>query len=399
MSAEQLARGIDLMRLSGTEPEPRADEYGGDSNPVSDESRHDPMGLAAEGNDAQRSTLRIGHHSALPVSASHSGVSVVIPVWNGLRWLDGCLGSLARQTCPPRETIVVDNGSRDGSVAHVRERYPGVEVIRLTTNTGFAHAANVGIESARGRFVALLNTDVVLAPDWLARMAAALSGNLDAAAVACKMLQLDQPGIVYDAGDLLRRDGACEQRGRYGADDGRWDESGEVFGACAGAALYRRDAVRSVGGFDERYFAYLEDVDLALRLRLEGWGCRYEPAVAWHAGEGSSHQLSGGHRRLVERNTLVLVAKTFPVRWLPLVAYRQLGWGSHALRDGVFGDFVYGALQSLRMLPGALRSRRALVHRARISIEEAIPARPIRGPQAGGHPAQRAEATRRGDRS
>jgi hypothetical protein len=158
-----------------------------------------------------------------------------------------------------------------------------------------------------------------------------------------------------------------------------------VFGACAGAAVYRRDALRAVGGFDERYFAYLEDVDLALRLRLAGWGCRYEPVVAWHAGEGSSHQLAGGHRRLVERNTLVLVAKAFPPRWLPLVAYRQLGWLWHALREGTALDFVRGMGQGLRMLPAAVRSRDTLLAEARVDIARAVPARPIRGPRAEGH--------------
>src|SRR5207248_4558013 len=131
-------------------------------------------------------------------------------------------------------------------------------------------------------------------------------------------------------GDVLRRDGVCQQRGRFQADDGQFDEPGEVFGACAGAALYRRGPLVELGGFDERYFAYLEDVDLALRLRLAGWGCRYEPAVAYHAGEGSSHQLGDGHQFFVARNTLVLVAKGFPVRWLPFVAYRQLAWAWHA---------------------------------------------------------------------
>ena len=317
-------------------------------------------------------------------------MSVVIPVWNGLRWLEGCLGSLAAQTLAASQTIVVDNGSVDGSMAYVRDRYPDVVVIELGANTGFAHAANVGIDAADGDAIALLNTDVVLAPEWLTRMVAALDGDAGASSVACKLLALGEPGIVYDAGDVLRRDGACEQRGRFGLDDGRFDAPGEVFGACAGAALYRRDALAAVGGFDERYFAYLEDVDLALRLRLRGWRCRYEPVVAWHAGEGSSHQLSGGHRRLVERNTLVLVAKAFPGRWLPLVAYRQLGWAWHALRDRVLGDFLRGALQALPMIPGALRARPGLRAGAVITIGEAVPARPIRGPRAGGHPSQHA---------
>jgi GT2 family glycosyltransferase len=319
-------------------------------------------------------------------------VSVVIPVWNGLRWLDGCLSSLADQTLAPDQTIVVDNGSVDGSVAFVRERFGDVTVIELGVNTGFAAAANRGIDAAEGELVALLNTDVVLTSEWLERMIGALSGDPGCASVACKMLSLDRPEIVYDAGDVLRRDGACEQRGRFGFDDGRFDAPGEVFGACAGAALYRRDAVAAAGGFDERYFAYLEDVDLALRLRLHGWRCRYEPVVAWHAGEGSSHQLSGGHRQLVERNTLVLVAKAFPARWLPLVAYRQLGWAWHALRDHVLGDFLTGAVEALPMIPGALRARPALRAGAVITIDEAVPARPIRGLRAGGHPSQHAPA-------
>jgi GT2 family glycosyltransferase len=345
-----------------------------------------------------RASSQSGNIAVLPAPRQSPRISVVIPVWNGRQWLEGCLGSLAAQRLPADQTIVVDNGSVDGSVAFVRDRFPNVVVIELGANTGFAHAANVGIGAADGDAIALLNTDVVLAPDWLTRMVAALVVEPAVGSVACKMLALDRPEIVYDAGDVLRRDGACEQRGRFGRDDGRFDAPGEVFGACAGAALYRRAALAAVGGFDDRYFAYLEDVDLALRLRLRGWRCRYEPVVAWHAGEGSSHQLRGGHRRLVERNTLVLVAKAFPARWLPLVAYRQLGWAWHALRDGVLCDFLAGALQALPMIPGAVRSRPQLRNGAVITIGEAVPARPIRGPRAGGHPSQHAPGVS-GDRS
>ena len=102
------------------------------------------------------------------------------------------------------------------------------------------------------------------------------------------------------------------------------------------------------GGFDERYFAYLEDVDLALRLRLAGWRCRYEPAVALHAGEGSSHQLAGAHHYLVQRNTLLLVGKAFPLRWLPLVAYRQLSWLREAARQRRIGVFFRATAAGLR---------------------------------------------------
>ena len=318
------------------------------------------------------------------VSAAHPTVSVVIPNWNGLRWLDPCLEALQAQDRPPDEIIVVDNGSTDGSVNHLRATHPDVDVHELGANTGFAHAANRGVERARGEFVALVNTDVVLAPDWLSRLAAALADDPAAAAVACKMVSLTDPGVIYDAGDILRRDGACEQRGRFGRDDGRWDQPGEVFGACAGAALYRRPVLRALGGFDERYFAYLEDVDLALRIRLAGWRCRYEPAVARHAGEGSSGQLPGGHHRLVARNTVVLVARWFPARWLPYVLYRQLGWAWHALRERRLQVHLRGVTAAVPMLPSAMRGRRARITAAPVSIEQAVPARPFRGPRARG---------------
>lgn len=315
-------------------------------------------------------------------------VSVVIPNWNGRHWLPECLRAVEGQDLRPSEILVVDNGSRDGSIEYLRSEHPGVRVLGLERNTGFAHAANRGLESARSELVALLNTDVVLERDWLARMVGALREHPSAASVACKMLSLHDRRLVYDAGDVLRRDGACEQRGRFARDDGHWDHPGEVFGACAGAAVYRRAPVLELGGFDERYFAYLEDVDLALRLRLAGWICRYEPAVALHAGEGSSHQLAGGHHYLLERNTLVLVAKFFPVRWLPFVLYRQASWMWHAFRERWLGRHLRGALGALRLLPAALQERRQWRSSARVAVESAVPTRPYRGPRAGGHPTQ-----------
>ena len=323
-------------------------------------------------------------------------VSVVIPNWNGLRWLPGCLTALAAQELAPAEVIVVDNGSQDGSLEYLKREHPEVRLIAFTRNTGFAHAANTGIAAASCEFVAMLNTDIELAPDWLRRMVEALGADPLLGSVACKMLQLTRRDLIYDAGDVLRRDGQCVQRGRSEIDVGRFDTPEEVFGACAGAALYRRDAVLAVGGFDDRYFAYLEDVDLALRLRLDGWTCRYEPAVAWHAGAASAAQLPGGPERLVARNTLLLVAKAFPARWLPFVAYRQCGWAWHALLERRLTAHLAALASALPLLPGALRQRRRLRAQARIAIEEVVPARPFRGPRADGHPAQLAEGVTRG---
>jgi GT2 family glycosyltransferase len=314
-----------------------------------------------------------------------SAPTVVLPNWNGARWLPACLGSLCAQTLPPAEIIVVDNGSSDGSLELLRERWPQVRVLELGRNTGFAFAANRGLEAAGTDEVALVNTDVELAPDWLERMVGALASDPAASSVACKMLDLRRRELLYDAGDILRRDGVCEQRGRLCRDDGRYDESGHVFAACAGAALYRRAAVLAIGGFDERFVIYLEDVDLGLRLQLAGWTCVYEPAVAFHASEGSSEGLSRPPTAWAQRNTILIVVKAFPLRWLPQVLYRQLAWAWHALRERRLGAHVRAGLAALPLLPAMVRDRRALARSAVIPVEVVVPSRPIRGPRAGGH--------------
>jgi GT2 family glycosyltransferase len=304
--------------------------------------------------------------------------AVIVPNWNGRRWLAQCVQALSEQTRPPAEIIVVDNGSSDGSLSLVDGAAVPARTIRLERNTGFAFAANRGIEAARTEAVALVNTDVVLAPDWLERMLATLERDAGLAAVACKMLQMGDEGQLYDAGDILRRDGVCEQRGRFEPDDGRFDRPGDVFAPCAGAAVYRRTALVSVGGFDERLFSYLEDVDLGLRLRLAGWRCAYEPAVAVHAGGGSSWQLRPPVEHWIARNTLLLVAKAFPLRWLPYVAYRQLGWAWHALLERRLRWQLTGALAALPLLPAVLRERRQLRRSSARRVQDVVAPTPIR---------------------
>src|SRR4051812_11977025 len=260
-------------------------------------------------------------------------VTVVVPAWNGERWLPGLFASLAAQTQQAAEVIVVDNGSSDGTLDWLAREAPQARVLAQGRNTGFATAANRGLLAARTEFVALLNTDIVLAPDWIEVMAARLAAETGCASVACKMVRLGDETLLDDCGDVLRRDGVCEQRGHGRRDDGRWDAAGEVFSACAGAALYRVAPVVAAGGFDERLVAYLEDVALGLRLRLGGWRCRYEPAVARHWGRGSAEGLTAPVATWVERNTLLICARAFPWRWCAgPVLYRQVAWLVDAVR-------------------------------------------------------------------
>jgi hypothetical protein len=311
-------------------------------------------------------------------------VAVVVPNWNGRRWLPGLVASLRAQTRPADEVVVVDNGSTDGSLAWLEEA--GVRTVALGENTGFAAAVNRGIAATTSGAIALVNTDVELEPDWIARAVARLEREPALGSVATKMVLMADPGVLDDAGDVLRRDGVAEQRGHGRPDGPRFTRAGSVWGACAGAAVFRRDAVIAVGGFDERLFAYLEDVDLALRLRLAGWGCGYEPVVARHARHGSQTSDSPRIDALVARNTLLLVAKAFPVRWLPLVAYRQAAWAWRAARAGRLREHAGGLAAALPLLPGVLRERRSLRRGAVVRIGEAVPSRPWRGPRAGGHP-------------
>jgi GT2 family glycosyltransferase len=311
--------------------------------------------------------------------------AVLIPNWNGARWLGGCLDAVAAQTRRPDELVVVDGASTDESLAILAEHPAAPRVIRLDQNLGFGAAANRGIAAVDAEAVALINTDVVLAPEWLERAVGALAADPAAAAVATKMVALDDPGRIDDTGDFLRRDGAALQRGRFRRDSGRWDAPGEVWGACAGAAVFRREAVLAVGGFDERFFMYLEDVDLALRLRLAGWRCRYEPAVARHASEGSSGALPRSLTGWVARNTLLVVAKAFPLRWAPLVLYRQAALGWTVARERRLRAHLGGLAAALPLLPVMLRERSALRRSARVPIEQAVPVQPIRGAGSMGH--------------
>ncbi len=310
--------------------------------------------------------------------------TVVIPNWNGHRWLEGLFRSLNEQSLAPAAVVVIDNGSSDGSPELVERLWPSATIERWPDNRGFAAAANRGFELASTDFVALVNTDIELAADWLERSEARLTREPSAGSVATKMVDLNDPTSIYDTGDFLRRDGATEQRGRFRTDAGNFDEPGEVWSACAGAALYRRSSVVEAGGFDELLGTYLEDVELGLRLQLAGWSCVYEPCVAKHAGGGSEAGLSGGATRWVERNTIIIVARYFPARWLGRVAYRQVAWAVHHARSGTLAPWLQGLCSGLAALPTVLRAR-ASAPSSKRPIEQAIPNRPWRGPAAGGH--------------
>lgn len=302
------------------------------------------------------------------MDVSEPRVTIVIPCWNNRDWLPGCLEGLAAQRYRDFRVILVDNGSIDDSVSFVRENYPQVRLIAFAENRGFAPAVNAGIRQARSEYVALLNTDTVPQPGWLLNLVETMeSSSPDVGCLASKMLKLQDPSLIDDAGNTLSWYGSAQKRG-MGLPAEAYDRFEEVFSVCAGAALYRRSFLEELDGFDESFVSYLEDVDLGLRGRLLGYRCLYVPsAEILHQGHGSGL----AHSRyvyLVTRNRLILLCKSIPLGLLLKHAWQLLyGQIYFFLAYKRPLDSLAGTLAFLRALPRVLRQRRPIQSRKRVS--------------------------------
>ncbi len=232
-------------------------------------------------------------------------VTAIVVNWNGGQLLEESLRGLTRQSLPPARILVIDNGSTDGS-AELAEKIPGVTVRKTGENLGFAAGNNRALEECDTEFVALLNPDALPDPDWLANLVAAAEAYPDAASFGSRQMMHGEPDRLDGIGDVYHFSGAV-WRDRYGRVQREEDTvAKEIFCACAAAVLYRRDALLDVGGFDEDFFCYVEDVDLGFRLRLAGYTSRYVPdAVVHHVGsactggQNSDFSVYHGHRNLV----------------------------------------------------------------------------------------------------
>ena len=215
------------------------------------------------------------------------GVSVIIVTWNHRDFLPHCIESLSNQTYPSIEVLVIDNASIDGSVEWLHDHAPFVRLIQLDQNTGFAHAFNLGVNETAGEFIISLNPDVTIAQDFIENLITAVGQDPQIGMVAPKLLRADDKQRLDSTGLFLNRQRRPYDRGQMQVDYGQFDQSTEVFGACGAAALYRRSMLEQTAidqeYFDEDFFAYYEDADLAWRARLYGWRCVFAAkAVAKH---------------------------------------------------------------------------------------------------------------------
>jgi GT2 family glycosyltransferase len=305
--------------------------------------------LAQHGFSGEEAVLPVNSdaRSQEPEARMHS-LAAIVPVWNGREVLERLLASLEAQTQPVSELLIVDNGSTDGAPDVARGR--GARVIAMGWNAGFAAAVNRGIRESRAEWIAVLNSDVELAPDYLATLRAA-----GAPFATGKILMAGEPQRIDGTFDAACR-GAVAWRVGYGRTDGpAFAERREIWSAPWTAALFRRDVFDSVGLLDERFGSYYEDVEFGMRCALRGISGWYIPeAIARHLGSAALGRWHPEVVRLTARNQCYLAALHYSKReaWPILVA--QGLWGLVALRHGAGRAWLRGKLEGIRQtgLPG-----------------------------------------------
>ncbi len=240
-------------------------------------------------------------------------ISVIVPTYNGIGYIADCLDSLRKQIRKPDEVIVVDDGSTDGTAGKIEKSYPEVACVRLESNRGFAAAVNEGIRRSSGTYVALLNNDTRADESWLRELEKTLDEQPEVGFCSSKMVFADRPGVINSIGIGFTRAGMAVDVG-YGQQDGEsFARSRPVFGACAGAAMYRKAMLDDIGLFDEDLFMWYEDVDLSFRAQLAGYTCVYVPtALIHHVGGGTASSNNKMHLHYCSRNQVLVMVKNLP---------------------------------------------------------------------------------------
>ena len=245
-------------------------------------------------------------------------ISIIVPNFNGKQFLKTGLDSIKRQNYSFYEVIIVDNGSSDGSAQYIHENYPEFTLIQNKENLGFAAAVNQGIKASDADYVFLLNNDVELEANSISNLLKCIEKDENIFAVSSKMIQYDDRSKMDDAGDEYTILGWTRKVGDGKSPD-LYTAKRETFSACAGAALYRKSILDKIGYFDENFFAYMEDVDISYRARINGYKCIYCPeAVVYHLGSGTSGSRYNEFKiRLAARNNVYVPYKNMP--WPQLV--------------------------------------------------------------------------------
>jgi GT2 family glycosyltransferase len=323
-------------------------------------------------------------------SVSTPLVSAIVVNWNGGAMLLDALGSLFAQTWPALEVILVDNGSVDGSADQAQRCFSDrLVVVRNAKNEGFARGNNIGFDVARGDWMFLLNSDAVCDRETIRELMRFAADKPDVGQLACRVVRADQPNFFDSVGLLLYPDGVCRSRGWQEKNMGQYDRAEEVLAAHGCACALRRAMLDDVGGYDEDFFCYLEDLDLGVRAQLAGWKSWYVPeALVRHRKSATAGNYSVFKAYHVERNRIYCVWKWMP-RFLLFVSplftlnrYAMQGYAAYT-HQGLSAEFVkeyslarltalliQARLAALYRLPRMLAKRRAIRNRRKISLRE-----------------------------
>jgi len=310
-------------------------------------------------------------------------VAVIVPTYNGLRYLVPCLRALKSQTYREFPIIVVDDGSGDGTLEVVRRDFPDVGVLRFPENGGLARSQNAAIAATDTEYIVLLNNDTEPESQWLERLVRVADARPDVWAVACKLRLWDRRDTLHAAGDGFGADGVPRNLGVWERDDGRWDDGRWIWGPQGGAALYRRSALCALSSevlgnpFDESFFMYCEDVDLNWRARLAGYRTAFAPdAIVYHHLSATAGGSLASY--YVGRNTLAVLVKDVPTtllrrHWLAITRaqLRITRESLRHLREPAARARLYGQIGVIHMIPSLLRAR-AILQASRAASDAAL---------------------------
>lgn len=295
-------------------------------------------------------------------------ISVIIVNWNGRHLLADCLGALRRQSFRDFETILVDNGSSDGSAEYVAGAFPEAKLLRLGENRGFTGGNIAGYELASGSLIALLNNDTEAHPEWLEELHRASSRHPEAGSFASKMMYFDARNRIENCGFALGTACTTVDLGRDQMDGPEWSESRAIFGACGGAVAYRRSMLEDIGFLDPDFFMVYEDVDLSFRAQLRGYACMYVPtAVVFHRYRSTLGRRPAQQVFYSQRNIEFVYFKNMPagliLRSMPQRLVYEIGAAIYFFGLGCGGAFLRSKFDVLRHLPSLWRKRREIQNR------------------------------------
>ena len=280
-------------------------------------------------------------------------VSIVIPNYNGQKYLKDCLDSLSKQSFKEFETIIVDNASKDGSCEFILAHYPNAKLISLKQNYGFSKAVNEGIKASNSQYVVLLNNDTEVDKFWLENLVNCIEKDEKIFSCCSKMIQYSERDKIDDAGDEYNILGWAYKRGD-GVSINKYNSNDEVFSSCAGAAIYRKAVFDEIGYFDESFFAYMEDVDISYRAKIYGYKNMYcSSSKVYHVGSGTSGSKYNSFKiKLAARNNLYVVFKNMPMLQLlinlPFIILGHIIKFIFFAKKGYMQDYINGLKEGIK---------------------------------------------------